>query len=79
MRKFVEDIVKQWVCSCGKHKNGEIYHLGNKLNRVGRWKMAKEKVSKNHRVVVNFPTFHSNYYDTYCYVIKEDTVVTCSL
>ena len=32
----------------------------------------KENVSKNHGVVVNFQTFHSNYYDVYGYVTKED-------
>ena len=34
--------------------------------------MVKENVSKNHGVVVNFQTFHSNYYDAYYYVTKED-------
>ena len=66
VRAFGEDIVKQWVCSCEKHNNGGIhYHLGIKLSRVRRWKMVKENVSKNHGVVVNFQTFHSNYYDAY--------------
>ena len=73
MREFEEDIVKQWVCSREKHNNGRIhYHLGIKPNRVRRWKMVRENVSKNHGVVVNFQTFHFNYYDAYRYVTKED-------
>ena len=73
VREFEEDIVKQWVYSCEKHNNGGIhYHLGIKLNRVRRWKMVKENVSKNHGVVVNFQTFYSNYYDAYCSITKEE-------
>ena len=38
--------------------------------------MVKDNVSKNHGVVVNFQTFHSNYNDAYRYVTKEDPVFT---
>ena len=73
VRACGEDIVKQWVRSCEKQSNGRIHYcLGIKLNRVHRWKIGKENVSKNRGVVVNFQTFHSNYYDAYLYVTKED-------
>ena len=71
---FGSDNVRQWACSCEKHKVSDTvhYHLALKLNRVKRWKMAKESVSKNEGIVCNFQEFHTNYYDAFGYVKKED-------
>ena len=70
---FGEDIIVQWVCACEKHKDGQLhFHLAIKLKRMRRWKAVKENISKNHSIVVHFQSFHTNYYDAYSYVTKED-------
>lgn len=70
---FGQDVVKQWVCGCERHQDGGLhFHLALKLNRMRRWKHVKQYISLRHGVVVNFQAFHTNYYDAYKYVIKED-------
>ncbi len=72
---FGEDYIDKWVCSCEKHKNGEgvHFHLALKLNRVKRWKLAKQTVQNQHDIVCYFREFHTNYYDAYSYVTKKDS------
>ena len=71
---FGEDIVKQWACCCEKHKENDKvhFHLALKLKRVRRWKLVKQKVIDEAGVVCNFQDFHTNYYDAFSYVKKED-------
>ena len=73
-KAFGKDIVKQWACCCEKHKeSGKVqFHLCLKLRRVKRWKSLKQKVIDEAGVVCNFLEFHTNYYDAFCYVKKED-------
>lgn len=74
VKAFGEEIVKQWACCCEKHKENEEvhYHLALKLKRVKRWKMARDHVIKNTGIVCHFQEFHTNYYDAFSYVKKED-------
>ena len=73
-KAFGEDIVKQWACCCEKHQEGDKvhFHLALKLKRVRRWKMVKQKVINETGIVCHFQEFHTNYYDAFCYVKKED-------
>lgn len=74
VQAFGKDLIKQWACSCEKHKEDDAvhYHLALKLKRVKRWKLARENVIRQHGIVCNFQEFHTNYYDAYGYVKKED-------
>ena len=71
---FGSDFVSHWVCCQEDHQDSSKvhYHLGLKLNRVKRWKLVKEEVIKTIGIVCNFQEFHTNYYDAFKYVTKED-------
>ena len=74
VKAFGEDVVKQWACCCEKHKESDEvhFHLALKLKKVKRWKMARDKVIREFGAVCHFQEFHSNYYDAFSYVKKED-------
>ena len=70
---FGEEVIDQWACGCEKHKSGGLhFHLALKLKKMRRWKKIKESITEKHGIVVNFQSFHTNYYDAYQYVTKED-------
>ena len=70
---FGTEMVKQWACCCEKHQEEENvhFHLALKLKRVRRWKMVKEKVSRETGIVCHLQEFHTNYYDAFKYVKKR--------
>ena len=71
--------VQHWACSLEWHENtsGVHYHICVKLSPK-HWKSVKDKMTKNHGVVLNFSDGHDNYYTAYKYVTKEDPEVYLS-
>ena len=74
VKAFGLDLVKQWACCCEKHKESDEvhFHLAIKLNRVKRWKMVRDQVIRESGIVCHFQEFHTNYYDAFKYIKKED-------
>ena len=71
--------VLHWACCKEKHKDGgDHYHLALKLNGVYRWRQIKFFIQFKYKVVLNFTSFVTGYYDAYKYVIKEDRNVILS-
>lgn len=63
----------QWVCSKEDHaEGGHHFHLAIKLNRQKRWLRVRNQIAKSHGINVNFSDGHSQYYDAWQYVTKED-------
>ena len=63
----------QWVCSKEDHaEGGHHFHLAIKLNRQKRWLRVRKQIAKSHGINVNFSDGHSQYYDAWQYVTKED-------
>ena len=66
-------VCEHWVSSCENHKGeGLHFHLALKLNKVRRWKYVRDQLAIKYGINVNFQEFHTNYYDAYKYVTKED-------
>ena len=66
--------IKQWICSIENHKDrGKHYRLAIKLDRVRRWLSIRNDLEKNNEIQMNFSEYHSNYFDAWSYVRKEDT------
>ena len=73
---FGPEFVSQWACCLENHKEESEkvhFHLALKLNRSKRWKMVKDQVVRESGIVCHFREFHTNYYDAFKYVTKEDT------
>jgi hypothetical protein len=49
-----------------------------KLNGAKQWKQVKEKMMKNHGVMLHFSNTHNNYHSAYQYVMKQDSEVFLS-
>ena len=71
---FGQEFVAHWACCLENHseENKVHFHLAIKLTSLRRWKMLKEKVVRESDIVCNFQEFHTNYYDAFRYVTKED-------
>ena len=66
--------VEFWACSREDHKDGgKHYHLSLKLSAPKRWKGVKDKLVREHGIVVNFSDRHDHYYSAYQYTSKNDT------
>ena len=48
-------------------------NIAVKLDRVRRWLSIRNDLEKNNAIQVNFSEDHSNYFDAWRYVTKEDT------
>ena len=71
--------VEHWACCQEPHENSGVhYHMSLKLDGAKRWKQVKEKMMKNHGVVLHFSNAHDNYHSAYQYVTKQDTEVFLS-
>ena len=71
--------VEHWACCQEPHeKLGVHYHMSLKLSGAKRWKHVKDKMMKNHGVVLHFSNAHDNYHSAYQYVTKQDTQVFLS-
>jgi hypothetical protein len=65
--------MKQWVCCMEKHADGGVhYHMTLKLAKCHRWLTARNFLSDNFGINVNFSAAHVNYYSAWSYVTKED-------
>ena len=74
--EFKDCVVEQWACSEEKHKDGRSrYHLCIKLDRIKRWKLVRQRIQAKYNICVNFSDHHTNYYNAYKYVCKEDNCV----
>ena len=84
-QKFADIVVKafeadpgtkviQWVCGAEIHNQTEglHYHCAVKLNKKRRIKNLATAIQKEHNFRVNFEPWHTNYYDAYTYVTKQD-------
>ncbi|CAB4038817.1 PREDICTED: uncharacterized protein LOC107339053 [Paramuricea clavata] len=71
--------VEHWACCQESHENSGVhYHMSLKLDGAKRWKQVKEKMMKNHVVVLHFSNAHDNYHSAYQSVTKQDTEVFLS-
>ena len=72
--------VEHWACCMENHENTSAvhFHLCLKLSGPKRWKSVKDKMTKNHGVVLNFSDGHNHYYSAYKYVTKDDPEVYLS-
>ena len=72
---FGERFVSHRACCLEKHQDEEKvhYHLCIKLTTLKRWKRVKEQVIAECDTACNFQEFHTNYYDAFVYVTKEDS------
>ena len=71
--------VEHWACCQEPHENSGVhYHMGLKLSGAKRWKQVKDRMMKNHGVVLNFLNAHDNYHSAYHYVTKQDMQVFLS-
>ena len=62
-----------WVCSKETHADGgKHYHMAVKLDRQQRWLAIRDHLHIVEGIPVNFTDDHSNYYDAWRYVTKED-------
>lgn len=72
-----------WVVAIERHENpgsscesseaSEFhFHMAIKLQRRGRWLMARNNLSDVYGIEVNFSSNHNTYYSAYKYVTKED-------
>ena len=65
--------VNHWACCLENHENsGEHYHLCVKLSEPKRWKAIKDKICREHGIVLHFSEKRDNYYTAYKYVCKSD-------
>ena len=65
--------VYHWACCKEQHNDGAAhYHLALKLKLSRRWRNVKERVTVQSGIVCHFQEFHTNYYDAFRYVTKED-------
>jgi len=71
--EFKDCKIEQWVCAEEKHNDGgSHFHLALKLDRIKRWKQVRTRIQERYKICVNFSEHHSNYYNAYTYVCKED-------
>ena len=65
--------VEFWAASKEEHQDGgKHYHVSLKLSGPKRWKAVKDKLFKDHGIVVNFSDKHDHYYSAYKYTTKKD-------
>ena len=65
--------VKQWVCCEESHQDGGThFHLAIKLDRQKRWLRVRNKIQQSEGININFSDAHTNYFDAWEYVRKED-------
>ena len=65
--------VLRWACSKEEHKDqGHHYHTALKLDRQKRWLSVRKHLHQKFGVKVHFSDKHSNYYEAWKYVTKED-------
>ena len=65
--------VLRWLCSKEEHKGqGHHYHGVLKLDCQKRWLSVRKHSHQKFGVKVHFSGKHSNYYEAWKYVIKED-------
>ena len=65
--------VRQWVCCQERHENNGIhFHVAVKLDRQKRWLRVRNQLAQVHGINVNFSNRHTNYFDAWEYVAKED-------
>ena len=71
--------VEHWACCQEPHENSGVhYHMSLKLIGPKRWKQVKDRMMKNHGVVLNFSNAHDNYHSAHQYLTKQDTQVFLS-
>ena len=65
--------VLRWVCSKEEHKDqGHHYHMALKLDRQKRWLSVRKYLYQKFGVRVHFSEKHSNYFEAWKYVTKEN-------
>ena len=69
---FEQEFVAHWACCLENHSKENKVHFHLAIKLTWRWKMVKEKVVRESDIVCNFQEFHTNYYDAFRYVTKED-------
>ena len=66
-------VVKHWACCKESHEDGGIhFHIAVKLDRQKRWLRIRNFIADQHGINVNFSDTHSNYFNAWEYVVKED-------
>ena len=65
--------VEYWTCSQEVHRHdGVHYHCALKLTQPLRWSGRRKKIKDDIGIDVDFLGFHTNYYDAFKYVTKQD-------
>ena len=65
--------VECWTCSQEVHRHdGVHYHCALKLKQPLRWSGRRKKIKDDIGIDVDFLGFHTNYYDAFKYVTKQD-------
>ena len=65
--------VRQWTCSQENHQDGgKHFHMAVKLDRQKRWVKVRNNIAEYHGIQVHFSDKHTNYFDAWEYVTKED-------
>ena len=80
VREFGGANVLYFACSKELHQSGEShYHLALKLSKSCRWLGVKNRLQKNHGIVVIFMESPDGgmYSRVHRYISKEDTVLRC--
>ena len=68
--------VVEWVCAMETHRNGgKHFHIALQLTKLKRWKAIKNEMMDLYGVVLHFSDIHTDYYDAWHYVTKEDKQV----